>query len=191
VNMYNILKKKASKKINFIRRLGNKLNKHSKMTLHSAIIIPHFDYCSSILFLANENESEFNSLQKLQNRIMRTILKCRMDTPIRDMVQSLNILSVKQRVTYNTMVLLYKMEEGLLPNYFCHSLNRVRNIHSHNTRSGDEFILPNFRKTSTQNSLLCNGMKIYNNIRRLDEFQNIRTMNKVQKICLCYVKMNY
>jgi hypothetical protein len=89
------IENKVSKKINFIRRLGNKLNKHSKMTLHSAIIIPHFDYCSSMLFLANENEGEFNSSQKLQNRIMRTILKCRMDTPIRDMVQSLNILSFK------------------------------------------------------------------------------------------------
>jgi hypothetical protein len=183
------IEKKIGKKINFIRRLGNKLNKHSKMTLYNAIIIPHFDYCSSILFLANEGE--FNSLQKLQNRIMRTILKCRMDTPIRDMLQSLNLLSVKQRVTYNTMMLLYKMEKGLLPNYLCHSLNRVRNSHSHNTRSGDDFILPNFRKTSTQNSLLYNGMKIYNNIRRLDEFQNIRTMNDFQKICLCYVKMNF
>jgi hypothetical protein len=89
------LKKKISKKINFIRRLGNKLNKHSKMTLYNAIIIPNFDYCSSILFLANEGE--FNSLQKLQNRIMRTILKCRMDTPIRDMLQSLNLLSAKKK----------------------------------------------------------------------------------------------
>jgi hypothetical protein len=88
------------------------------------------------------------------------------------------------------MMLLYKMEKGLLPNYLCHSLNRVRNSHSHNTRSGDDFILPNFRKTSTQNSLLYNGMKIYNNIRRLDEFQNIRTMNDFQKIRLCFVKMN-
>jgi hypothetical protein len=44
------------------------------------------------------------------------------------------------------MMMLYKMEKGLLPNYLCHSLNRVRNSHSHNTRSGDDFILPNFRK---------------------------------------------
>jgi hypothetical protein len=109
------IEKKVSKKINFIRRLGNKLKEHSKITLYNAIIIPHFDYCSSILFLTNEGE--FNSLQKLQNRIMRTILKCRMDTPIRDMLQSLNIMSVKQRVTYNTMMLLHKMEQGLLPQF--------------------------------------------------------------------------
>jgi hypothetical protein len=103
------------------------------------------------------------------------------------LTKKLNFLSVKQRVTYNTIMLFHKMKKGLLPN----SLNRVRNSHSHNTRSWDDFISPNFRKTSTQNSLLYNGMKIYNNIRRLDEFQNIRTMNDFQKICLCSVKMNF
>jgi hypothetical protein len=103
-----------------------------------------FDFNFYLCFLksSNTNQGEFISLQKLQNRIMRTILKCRMDTPIRDMLQSLNILSVKQRVTYNTMMMLYKIEKRLLPNYlYCHSLNRVRNSHSHNTRSGDDFIL--------------------------------------------------
>jgi hypothetical protein len=48
---------------------GGKINKCSKITLYNAIIVSHFDYCSSILFLANE--SQLNELQKLQNRMMR------------------------------------------------------------------------------------------------------------------------
>jgi hypothetical protein len=52
-------------------------------------------------------------MQKLQNRMMRTILKSRLDTPIRNMLETLNFLSVRQRVTYNTMVLLYKMKKKI------------------------------------------------------------------------------
>jgi hypothetical protein len=80
---------------------------------------------SSIIFLANE--IQLNELQKLQNRMMRTLLKCRMDTSIWQM-------SVHQRITHNTMMLLFKIENGLLPNYLCSSLNRVHNTHSHNSR---------------------------------------------------------
>jgi hypothetical protein len=104
-----MLQKKISKKINFILRHSSKLSKYSKITLYKAIILPHLDYCSSIQFLANN--SELNYLQKLQNRMMRTILRSRLDTPIRNMMETLNFLSVRQRVTYNTMVLLYKMEK--------------------------------------------------------------------------------
>jgi hypothetical protein len=73
--MYNKLKKKVSKKINFNKRLDNKINKHS----NNAIIIPHIAH----------------HLYFWPTRIMRTILKCKMDAPVKDMLQSLNILSVK------------------------------------------------------------------------------------------------
>jgi hypothetical protein len=51
-NNTEILQKKISRKINFIRRLSSKLCKYSKFKLYKAIILPHLDYCSS-LFLAN------------------------------------------------------------------------------------------------------------------------------------------
>jgi hypothetical protein len=54
-----MLQKIISKKINFIR------SKLRKTTLYKAIILPHLDYCSSILFLANN--SELSYLQKLEN----------------------------------------------------------------------------------------------------------------------------
>jgi hypothetical protein len=184
-----LIQKKISKKINFIRRLGGKINKYSKITLYNAIIVPHFDYCSSILFLANE--SQLNELQKLQNRMMRTILKCRLDTSIRQMLDSLNFLSVRQRITHNTMMLLFKMENGLLPNYLCSSLNRVRNTHSHNTRRGNDFVLPNFLKASSQNCLLYNGMKIYNNMKRSAEFTVVRNISHFRELCVKYVKLNF
>jgi hypothetical protein len=75
-----------------------------KITLYKAIILPHLNYCYSMLLLANNIELSY--LQKLQNRIMRAILRSKLDTPIRNMLEILNFLSVRQRVTYNTMGLL-------------------------------------------------------------------------------------
>jgi hypothetical protein len=134
------IQKKVGVKINFIQRLGGKLNKFSKITLYKSIILPHFDYCSSILFLANDGE--FQALQKLQNRMMRLILKCRSDTPIRQMLLQLKFLSVRQRINNNTLVLLFKMERGLLPEFLCCNLNQVHNMYTHNTRGGSDFTLP-------------------------------------------------
>jgi hypothetical protein len=51
-----MLQKKICLEINFIRRLSSKLSKYSKTTLYKAIILPHLDYCSPILFLANNSE---------------------------------------------------------------------------------------------------------------------------------------
>jgi hypothetical protein len=76
---------------------------------YTAIILPHLDYCSSILFLANN--SELSYLQKLQNRMIRTILRSRLDTPNRNMMETLNYLSVRQRVTYNTMVKIKQINQ--------------------------------------------------------------------------------
>jgi hypothetical protein len=187
--MWNNWKKKIAKKINFIKRLGHKLNKSAKITLYNAIIAPHFDYCSSILFLANEGE--FSQLQILQNRIMRTILNCRRTTPRKDMLARLGFMSVKQRVIYNTMTLIYKMEMKLLPDYLCHSLKRVGDLHSYNTRAKKELALPYFRKTATQNSLFYNGIKLYNTMLKLSEFKSIQNLKDFQEKCEKYVKNEF
>jgi hypothetical protein len=68
----NYIIKKAAKKINFIGRLSNKLTTNSKILLYKSLVAPHFDYCSSILFLANTGQ--FQDMQKIQNKMMRIYL---------------------------------------------------------------------------------------------------------------------
>jgi hypothetical protein len=60
--------------------------------------------------------------------MMRTILRSRLDTPISNLLETLNFLSVRQRVTYNKMVLLYKMEKNLLPTCAPACIELVANI---------------------------------------------------------------
>lgn len=54
-------------------------------------------------------------LQKLQNRAMRIILGCSRYTPIAHMLDCLNWMTIKQRIYYNTLVIIYKITKKLLP----------------------------------------------------------------------------
>ena len=57
-------------------RLTKLVNMNYRIKLYNHIIIPHFVYCPSILFLLNA--TQMDKLQKLQNRAMRMILKKKM-----------------------------------------------------------------------------------------------------------------
>jgi hypothetical protein len=60
--------KKVAKKINYLARLGCKVNDMNKVTIYNAIIGPHFEFCSSMLLMCTNDD--LNKLQKLPNRAM-------------------------------------------------------------------------------------------------------------------------
>lgn len=88
--------KKVANKVGVLSRLANNLTMGARITTYKKIIAPHFDCCAKLLFLSDQ--TTFERLQKLQNRAMRAVLKCRELTPISFM---LSALYVKQRV-YST-----------------------------------------------------------------------------------------
>jgi hypothetical protein len=65
--------KKVAKKINYLVRLGRKVNDINKVTIKNAIIGTHFEFCSSMLLMCTNDD--LNKLQKLQNRAMGIILR--------------------------------------------------------------------------------------------------------------------
>ena len=76
------------------------VNKNYKTKVYNCIILSHFVYCPSILFLLNA--TQMDKLQKLQNRAMRIILKKAFDTNIRIILNELNWLNVRQIVNFHT-----------------------------------------------------------------------------------------
>ena len=77
------------------------------------LIVPHIDFCSSILFMLNEGD--LHTLQLIQNRAMRVILKCPRDTSIVYMQQETKQLSVKQRIVHSVLLFMFKATKELLP----------------------------------------------------------------------------
>ncbi|XP_055388140.1 uncharacterized protein LOC129616511 [Condylostylus longicornis] len=72
---------KISKKIGFLARIRKSVSEKCAVMLYNSLILPHIDYCSSILFICSEEKR--NKLQKLQNRAMRIILKVNKRTSIK------------------------------------------------------------------------------------------------------------
>ncbi|KAJ8941218.1 hypothetical protein NQ318_015650 [Aromia moschata] len=51
---FHYIYKKISKKIYFFSRISNSLSSYSAITVYNTIILPHFDYCASLMYSFNK-----------------------------------------------------------------------------------------------------------------------------------------
>ena len=66
-------------------------------------------------------------------------LRERRDTSIRSMLGRLNWLSVEKFVNFQVMTLIYKIKNGLAPNYLSQKLITFESVHSYPTRNKNNF----------------------------------------------------
>ena len=70
-----------------------------------------------------------------QNTIMRFILNKWYDTPVAEMIESLDWLNVKQLITYHTLQFIKKLRLGQLPSYLYERIQYNFEVHDYNTRN--------------------------------------------------------
>ena len=104
-----------ARKIGFLYRSCKYVSKRHKLTIYRSIIDSYFVYSPTILFTLNN--AQMRRFQIQQNKIMRFILNKRYDTPVTEMIGSLDWLNVKQLITYHTLKFISKLRLGQLPNY--------------------------------------------------------------------------
>ena len=139
------------------RHLCGKVN---ALPLYKSLIVPHIDYCSTVLFLLSD--PQINDLQKIQNRCMCLILKVNGRTHIKDMLDMLQWNSVKQRIYCNALKFIHRIKQGNVAEALTEKMDTRKEIHKRNLRSNDSFHLPSAKKSSTQNCLMYKGLKMYN-----------------------------
>jgi hypothetical protein len=179
--------KKIAKKINYLARLGNKVNDYNKVTIYNAIVAPHFEYCSSMMLLCTNDD--LVKLQKLQNRAMRIILRVGRRTRINDMLVTLNWMCIKQRIVFNSLLLIHKMRMNAVPQYLCKKLQYVRDVHNRELRNMNDLRPIDVRKSSTRRMLLYRGVHWYNelneNVKQEMNFESFRRQ------CTEFVKIKF
>lgn len=148
--------KKMSKKISFLGRNKNKMDKEKRLLYFNTVVLPHLDYCSSILFLANN--AQIVKMQKQQNKALRIILNKHRRTHIHDMMTEIDMLDVKQRIYLNVLILMFKASKDLLPEYICSHLERVGEVQPYNLRNNCLLRPPNYLTADYQNSFLYKGV---------------------------------
>lgn len=179
--------RKFSKKISFIARIGNQLSMGTKLLLYNSIAAPHLEFCSTLLF--NLPNFKIEQLQIIQNRAMRTILKCNRYTPIVTMLNVLNVLSVKQKITYSVLVFLFKIKNNMLPSYVCDRVKFFRDVHNYSTRNRNDFILSDKCCTTQMlDSVLYRGLHDFNmlpnNIKSCDNLNLFKKLVRAHVLLL-------
>lgn len=183
----NYIAKKIAKKVGFFRRIRNRVAIISAINIYNVLIKPHFEYCSTILFMMNQSSASL--LQKLQNKAMRIILRCNVLTPIRNMLSTLLWLSIKQRLMMNVLIFIFKIKNNMLPNYLFKYISYVRDIQPYSLRNRNDFRLINFKNNSSQNSLVYNGFKLFNELP--SSVKDITNLNEFKRAICAYVRSKF
>lgn len=179
--------KKISKKIGLFQRIRMKLSTSMAIKIYNTIINPHFEYCPTILLLGTNGMIQ--NLQILQNKAMRSILKCNRYTPISNILSILNWLSIKQRIIFCTLLFIYKIKNNLTPNYLQRKLTRRADVQPYNLRNNNNLNVQFFTNNRTQNMLFYKGLQMFNSLPNDVQIENnmLRFKNKISQ----FVKHNY
>ena len=80
-----------------------------------AFVTSHLDYCSCLF--AGLPNSHLAPLQRIQNTAARLVTRTKKSEHITPVLQSLNWLSIHQRICFKVLLLVYKIYHKLAPAY--------------------------------------------------------------------------
>jgi len=116
--------------VSLLGRLRNKLPKKTKeVGLKNVIVKSQITYCSTLWSMAEKAVIE--RVQILLNT--RTILKAQYDTPIVEMLASLDFLWFEEQMALDLMTFIFKMDKNLVPKYL--KPGSREEVHRYNTRN--------------------------------------------------------
>lgn len=176
--------KKVAKKINVLFRLNHTVSNYTKSIIYKTIVAPHFEYCGTIM--VNYSQNRLDVLQKLQNRAMRVILEVNRNTPIIDMLHALGWMSIKQRMMFNTCILIYKMINNLSPSYLCDRIKLNNERTRYYTRNSTQIDIKNTKTHTAEKSITYVGYNWYNKLTA--EVKNQSTLASFKRELSKYIK---
>ena len=168
----NNICRKMCNSLGIMRRIKPFVPQSSLVTIYNTMFLPHLDY--GIILWSNCGNTNLSRIQKLQNTAMRIILSAPFRTHINDMLKTLGFMDVRNRISYVTGCMMYKVINGMTPSYLNQLFNYVNNIHSLCTRkskAGDLYT-PKCNTNYGRNTFQYKGCVLWNVISR-----NIRNAN--------------
>lgn len=156
------LGKKVGSKLGVFRRISVNLTPYMRCVVYKAIIAPLFEYCSSVLLSISDTIMQY--LQKLQNKGMRIILRCNYRTRIKDMLEALQFMSIRERIEYNVCIFVYKMINGECPSYLENKIELVGTKRGVQTRQTGDIHISRCKTREEQKMLLHDGFKMFNQL---------------------------
>ena len=101
-----------SKMNGILNRLKYIYPTHVLLTIYKSLFVPHIKY-GSLVWGQN-----FNSINKLQKKVIRTVTRSNYIAHSEPLLKELNLLSVKDLMDLKFIILLHKLYDNKLPIYF-------------------------------------------------------------------------
>ncbi|XP_044183836.1 uncharacterized protein LOC122964347 [Acropora millepora] len=115
MSQINLICKKAMLAIRSIGRIKKYLSKDHIACVVNAFVIPHLDYCNSVLY--GLPKSQLDKLQRIQNVAARLVKGVRKQDHITPTLKALHWLPVEKRIIFKILLMTYKTLNGLAPSY--------------------------------------------------------------------------
>lgn len=175
----NVLKK-CNSLLYLLSRIKIFLSLQNRKLFFNAYILPHLDYCCVIW--GNCTASQEQKLIRFQKRAARLILDKDFETPSSELFAELNWMEFPERVLFQKAILMFKIFNGLAPEYLFDNFTPVTQIHDRHLRSASQSQLysprPNtelFRKSfSYSGSMIWNKLPTY--IKNASSLNNFKSM---------------
>lgn len=139
--------------------------------------------------MLNYSEKMINKIQKVQNRAMRLILGVNKYTHIKDMLEVLSWMNIKQKVIYNSCTLIHKVILNYKPNYLHKKIKKIDSKHKYETEKKNNINVLSTRTHSAEKSLAYKGFNYYN--RLPDEIKTENRINIFRRLLKEYIKDMY
>ena len=107
------IKSKVNVKLGTLRRIRSTINKPTALMFYKTLILPHFDYGDILYDSLKQNDSR--SLQVLQNRGLRIILRKDIYELVDMMHTALNMDQLDIRRKKHTLHMIYKILHNQAP----------------------------------------------------------------------------
>ena len=130
--------------------------------LYNSLVLPHLNYCNYIW--GNTYKSHLQKLYILQKKSIRLITKSHMQSASKPLLKKNHILPLHELITFNTLIFMYSVKNGIFPLEYCSMFTLNSNIYPYATRQKDHFHVPKVRLSSSLNSLAFIGIKKWNQL---------------------------
>ena len=132
------------------------------------------------------NKTNLDRLQKLQNRVIRTISNARYDAPVQPLLMRLRLLSVPSLIKEESAKIVFKSFNNLAPDYMKGLFVKNSQNYTHDLRNTHSDLRTPFLQTNGgQNCFAYRGAKIWNSLdTELKQISTLGSFNRKLKMKL-------